>query len=177
MLSVIIILLMLGLVLFVAGYSDSTEQTSPMYRLQLTALKLIGLMSFSALLGFFTDRDSLAIDGPCFLFRHFTFSIPLFLILFMSSIYFLKLKNRGGISMLGFFFGFCCMVLTLATHLGERDPWFGLAFVIGVIPAFLVGGGFGLYLSFQVKEENTETKKRRLIWFIYKRGELWSSKA
>jgi hypothetical protein len=86
----------------------------------------------------------------------------------MSTIYVFKLRIRVGITMMGLVYGFYCMVLTLATHLRESGEWYGLTFLLGVIPSSLVGAGFGLYLSFQVKEETSETKNRKLICFIYK---------
>ena len=82
--------------------------------------------------------------------------------------------------MLGILFGFCCSTLTFATHIheNEHNPMFGLVFAIGFGPSLLIGGAFGLYLAFQVKEETRATEKRRIKWFFYKSEEPpWSSKA
>jgi hypothetical protein len=43
----------------------------------------------------------------------------------------------------------------------------------------LTGGALVIYLADQFKEINSDTEKRRILWFIYrpiKKEKLWSSK-
>jgi hypothetical protein len=173
---IMIFLMFCSLVMFYLAVSfKDPSQAVNLHRLQLTHKKFIMLFLFSVLIGLpidlfigFINVDRPLLDGPFFLLRHFTFSIPIFLILLMGTIYVLRVRIRVGISMLGLVYGFYCMVLTLATHLKESGEWYGLVFLLGVIPSSLIGTGFGLYLSFQVKEETSETMNRKLIGFIHK---------
>jgi hypothetical protein len=153
-------------IFYLAVSSEDPSQAVHLRRLHLTYMKFIIIVLFSAFIGLFVDRP--IIDSPFFFLRHFSFSTPLFLILLMSTIYVSKLRIRFAIIMMGAFYGFSCWVLTLATHLRESGEWYGLGLLLGVIPSSLVGAGFGLYLSFQVKEETSETNKRKLIGFVYK---------
>ncbi len=71
------------------------------------------------------------------------------------------------------------VAVTIVIYLrhAEHDSFAGLAYVYGLIPSILTGGGLGLYLASQVKEETEETPKRRILWFIYISAEKpWSSK-
>lgn len=173
---IMIFLMFCSFVIFylVVSFKDPSQAVN-LHRLQLTHKKFIMLILFSVFIGLPTDLfigfinvDRPLLDGPFFLLRHFTFSIPIFLILLMGTIYVLKVRIRVGISMLGLVYGFYCMVLTLATHIRESGEWYGLVFLLGVIPSSIIGAGFGLYLSFQIKKETSETKNRQLICCIYK---------
>ena len=162
MFAIIIVLLMFSLVMLVAVYPSGQVLSS--YRLQLTLTQLITIILISVLLGLFQFFGSVAL-----------------LVLLLISIYTLKLRSKVGITILGIFFGFCCMVLTvtISIHLQhlEHEYFAGARYFYSLIPAVVTGGGLGLYLASQVKEENEETEKRRVIWFIYKQEEKpWSSK-
>jgi NAD/NADP transhydrogenase beta subunit len=153
---------MFSLILYVAV--DSTEQGLPLHRLQLTFAKFSTLVFLSLLVGAFQFFGSVVS-----------------LLVLITTMYTLKLRSKVGITILGIFYGFCCMAIavTIAIYVYhyEHDVFASLAYVYSLIPAVLSGGGFGLYLASQVKEETEETEKCRILWFIYKSEEKqWSSR-
>jgi hypothetical protein len=88
----------------------------------------------------------------------FTFSIPLFLFLLLSIIHLSKIRNGVAIIALSTLCALACMILTFMSYslqYGDPSDMWGLVYIVGFIPALLIGSLFGIYLSFAIKESET----------------------
>lgn len=110
---------------------------------------LIILIISSLLLGFLLDLRILA--GTAWLF---SLSLPLSLFFFLLVIHLTRLKNKILIIVLSILSAVACMIATFVLYElrhGQPDEFWGLVYIIGFIPALLIGLFWGLYISYVIK--------------------------
>jgi hypothetical protein len=71
-------------------------------------------------------------------------------------IYYLRIRNKIAITFIAMFLGVICMIFTFIIYDIKEGPgrptdFWGLVYIIGFIPSLILGGVYGLYLSFQIR--------------------------
>lgn len=123
--------------------------------------KYFGLLISSALIGLMADVVSVS-DGYPKMFLGFwvgfLFYLPLVLFLFLQFLELTKIKNRFAVTFLNIILFIAVMLFAFwffdtREGSGSMSDMYGLVYILGLVPASILGLVYGLYISFNINKK------------------------
>jgi hypothetical protein len=137
------------------------NQLNSRVHIKIAKKELSILLASSIVVGLYTDVFLFRVtEYPLWKALNFTFSVPLSLILLITAVHIIKVKNNNYIIPSSIVLMFACMIFTFWFYALKAGPsgFYALVYIIGALPSLSVGAVYGLriYLSIKNSTESND---------------------